>query len=158
MHLTDTNLKKIANALSNGVSTAIQFANTHLNGQHPMYLSKLQNNNIDKSIKMGKGVRITLSKTQLNKMKKNGGFLQFLLPLLPTLGTALATGALSGLAGWGVGKIADKAMGNGLVNYGQQNGGCFDSPLNSMGNPKYKCAKKKTLQMGEGLYQFGQKK
>ncbi len=155
MHLTDANIKKIASAINSGIGTAIQFAKDHLAGQHPLMLLKTQLAKVDKAMKMGKGLKLTFSPTQLKKMSKNGGFLQFLTPFLPMIGKALAGGVLSGLAGVAVNKIADAASGKGLANFGQKQGGCMKCSGDMIMMPEIG-AKKKTS--GEGLYQFGQKK
>ena len=161
LHLTETNLKKIANALEKSLPVTLQFLNKHLNGSHPMMLLKTQLAKINKAIKTGKGLRMNFSASHLKKMSKHGGFLAALLPflaetVLPALtGTvlpALASGALGGLATYGVNKAIKAAEGNGLSNIGQVSSGGCAAPKLIGGSLKGSKSKKK---QGNGLFQFG---
>ena len=76
-----------------------------------------------------KGLVLRLSAAQIARMKTmmKGGFLPLLAGLLPSLGTiastllpTLATGALSGLAGWGTSKLLDATTGKGLAPLGSR--------------------------------------
>ena len=51
------------------------------------------------------------SKAAISNMEKNGGIFPFIIPAL----AALATGALSGAAGFGVKKVLDKVTGGALM-------------------------------------------
>lgn len=87
-------------------------------GDDTLYVTTSQLTNIKKAIEKTKGVKITLSKSQVKYNIKNGGFLSMLAGLaskfLPTIATkilpALGLGALSGTASAGV----SKAIGNSL--------------------------------------------
>ena len=158
MHLTDNNVKKIAQAVNNSLPVTVQFMNKHLSGSHPMMLLKGQLGKVEKALKSGTGVRLTFSPTQLKKMSKHGGFLAALLPfltstVLPALTStvlpALATGALGGLATYGTNKILDKIEGKGLSNFGEVSGGCARPKL--IGGTV-----KKKNNKGGSIYQFGQ--
>jgi len=165
MHLTDTNVKKIAQAVNNSLSVTIQFMNKHLSGSHPMMLLKGQLGKVEKALKSGTGVRLTFSPTQLKKMSKHGGFLAALLPflaetVLPALTStvlpALATGALGGLATFGTNKILNKIdSGSGLSNFGQVSSGGCAAPKLIGGNVKMKTNNKKKNNLGKGIYSFG---
>ena len=159
LHLTETNLKKIANALEKSLPVTLQFLNKHLNGSHPMMLLKTQLAKINKAVKTGKGLRMSFSASHLKKMSKHGGLLDALLPflaetVLPALtGTvlpALASGALGGLATYGVNKAIKAAEGN--SNFGQVSSGGCAAPKLIGGSLKGSKSKKK---QGMGLYQFG---
>ena len=167
MHFTETNLKKIGEAIKKGTEAIIHFAHTHLNGNHHVMLLKSQLQKVHDAFKSGKGIRLKFSKTHLRHMTKHGGFLEMLLPfladtVLPALtGTilpALATGALGGLATWGTKKALDSTgsglsnFGEGLSNFGQTvTGGCACGS----GSKTTKKYKKKRPPKGKGLYQFG---
>lgn len=101
VYLSEKQIEKLKAAARNGESITLQIdANKPPN--FDMYLTKTQLG------QLSKGKRITISKSQL---KKNGGFLPFLAPILATI----ATGALSGAAGWGTKKILDKTTGGSIV-------------------------------------------
>lgn len=101
VYLSDSQIKKLQSSLKKGESITLRI-NKAKPPNHDIYLTKTQIG------QLRKGKDITLSKTQL---KKNGGFLPFLAPILATI----ATGALSGAAGWGTKKILDKATGSGVL-------------------------------------------
>lgn len=100
IYLSEGQISKFKSALKNDKDVTLQIDLTK-SPNYDIYLTKTQ---IDK---ITKGKRITLSKTQL---KKNGGFLPFLIPIL----ASLATGALSGTAAWGAKKALDKISGSGF--------------------------------------------
>lgn len=163
MHLTDGNVKKMAQAINHSLPVTLQFMNKHLTGSHPMMLLKGQLSKIEKALKSGTGVRLTFSPTQLKKMTKHGGFLAALLPflaetVLPALTStvlpALASGALGGLATYGVNKAIKAAEGSGLSNFGEvSSGGCIHPKLIG-GTIKRTRSKKKNMK-GGSIYQFG---
>lgn len=170
MHLTQANLKKIADAISQGKDAVVSFAKEHLQGQHPLMLLKNQFEKVKKALKIGKGLRLKFSPTQLKKMAKHGGFLPFLAPLLGGLMTAakfalpaLATGALGGVASEAVSAIGRKVRGEGLLD-GAIKGAIMGNGLTQFGTvtgsgrPRGRPKKNNQLMKstGAGLYQFGQ--
>jgi hypothetical protein len=92
LSLSNSQKKSLANAIQNQTSLTIKLNSSQLNGQDKLALTTTQIKHITKSKNMGKGVSITLSKTQLQKMKKMGGFLPLILAGLGAIG-ALAGGA-----------------------------------------------------------------
>ncbi|GBN77988.1 hypothetical protein AVEN_7240-1 [Araneus ventricosus] len=106
IHLSDHQIAKLKSAHKKGEEVSLQIDKTKA-PNYDMYLTPTQLTQI------GKGKRITISKTQL---KKTGGFLPFLAPFIPALiagAKALALGAASGAAGWGAKKALDKISGSG---------------------------------------------
>lgn len=92
LSLSNPQKKSLANAIQNKTSLTLRLNTNQLHGQDKLALTMTQINHITKSKSVGKGVNITLSKTQLQKMKKMGGFLPLILAGLGALG-ALAGGA-----------------------------------------------------------------
>jgi len=98
--LSEGQINKLKSALKKGEELTLQIDNSK-SPNYEIYLTKTQINQINK------GKRINISKTQL---KKNGGFLPFLIPIL----TSLGLGAASGLGAWGSKKVLDKISGSGF--------------------------------------------
>lgn len=118
IHLSDHQIAKLKSAYQKGEEVSLQVDKAKPSN-YEIYLTQTQITQI------GKGKRITISKTQL---KKTGGFLPFLAPFIPALiagAKALALGAASGAAGFGAKKALEKISGG--------------------------CAKKKST--GKGVYQ-----
>ena len=121
--LTKGQKANLSRAYKNRSPITIRLKNEQLRGNFPLLLTKTQINRINKSIADKTGVDINISKKQISAQSKNGGFLgalAFVLAttILPTVAriapkvvAPLATGALSGLASTGVGKI----LGNGIT-------------------------------------------
>ena len=103
VHLSDHQIAKLRSAYQKGEEVSLQIDKTKA-PNHEIYLTPTQISHI------GKGKRISISRTQL---KKTGGFLPFLIPALIAGAKALALGAASGAAGWGVKKALDKVSGSG---------------------------------------------
>ena len=103
VYLSDHQIAKLKSAYQKGEEVSLQIDRTKA-PNYDIYLTPTQINQI------GKGKRISISKTQL---KKTGGFLPFLIPALIAGAKALALGAASGAAGWGVKKALDKVSGSG---------------------------------------------
>lgn len=118
IHLSDHQIAKLKSAYQKGEEVSLQVDKAKPSN-YEIYLTQTQITQI------GKGKRITISKTQF---KKTGGFLPFLAPFIPALiagAKALALGAASGAAGFGAKKALEKISGG--------------------------CAKKKSI--GKGVYQ-----
>jgi hypothetical protein len=90
--LSDQQKRSLANAMQKNTGVKLRLNSNQLQGQDKLALTATQIKHITKAQNMGKGVNIALSKSQLQKMKKNGGFLPLLLAGLGALG-ALAGGA-----------------------------------------------------------------
>ena len=105
IHLSDHQIAKLKSAYQKGVEVSLQIDKTKASN-YDIYLTPTQINQI------GKGKRITITKTQL---KKTGGFLPFLIPALIAGAKALALGAASGAAGYGAKKALEKISGSGCV-------------------------------------------
>ena len=108
IHLSDHQIAKLKSAYQKGEEVSLQIDKTKPSN-YDIYLTQTQ------IAQIGKGKRITVSKTQL---KKIGGFLPFLAPFIPALiagAKALALGAASGAAGWGAKKALDKISGSGCA-------------------------------------------
>src|SRR6266853_1755654 len=98
-HLTDSQLSKVKNALSNPTSEAkaitITIKNANFNGDYPLPLTKTEKEKVDEGFD---SVSISLSKKKIKFIteEKQGGFLP-LLALLPAIfGGLAATGAVAG--------------------------------------------------------------
>jgi len=83
INLSPTQRTSIANAVSNQTSVRLKLSHTQLTGHHnaKIQVTPMQHRRIQKSINAGKGLVITLSKTQLKHHQK-GGFLPVLLGAL----------------------------------------------------------------------------
>jgi len=103
VYLSESQKGKLRSAFKNGDEISLQI-NKSKSPNHEMLLTQTQIKQV------GQGKRIKISKTQL---KKNGGFLPFLIPILLAAGKAIASGALAGAAGYGVKKVLDKVSGSG---------------------------------------------
>ena len=82
LHLTNLQLKKIADALKNNNGTTIRLSNKSFNKNHlihDLYLTEKQINNLREKIKNNMSTDIKLSKVQINKIIKEGGNLSRLL-------------------------------------------------------------------------------
>ncbi len=92
VNLTENQKKNLGKAIKNKQSLTFRLSKNSLNGDIPVLLTKSQKNNIDKAIKNKTGIDLKLSNSQLQKLKKHGGF----LPLLPLiLGGLSAIGSLA---------------------------------------------------------------
>src|SRR5271170_3813794 len=83
LHLSDSQRKSIAKALSGGSGVSLKFTHKHL--QLPenadVLLTKTQHDKLERVYKAEKGLTLKLSKSQLNAMK-TGGFLPQILGAL----------------------------------------------------------------------------
>ena len=75
LHLTDSQLKKIKNAVKNNNGTTIRLSNENFNKNnliHELYLTERQTKKLIKKIDNNMSTGIKLSKTQINKTIKEG--------------------------------------------------------------------------------------
>ena len=87
LHLTNLQLKKIANAVKNNNGTIIRLNNKNFNKDqllHELYLTQRQMTKLIDKIKNNMSTDIKLSKVQINKIIKEGGNLgKLLMSFLP---------------------------------------------------------------------------
>ena len=122
VNLTENQIQKLRQAVNaNCAATSIKISYDDLDGDHTIFLTNAQHRKLENARDQGKGLTIRMSSKQLkHNVKTQGGFLGALLPMLGTVAKAaapvvmglakkavpaLATGALSGLASSGVGKL-----------------------------------------------------
>ena len=90
LHLTNLQLKKIADAVKNNNGTTIRLSNKNFNKNqliHGLYLTEQQLNKLKKKIENNMSTDIKLSIVQINKIIKEGGnlgrlLMSFLLKLI----------------------------------------------------------------------------
>lgn len=115
VNLTNFQKKKLANAVKLKKAINLKLSHKDLSGDIPLLLTQTQLNKIKKSHEKGIGLVLKLSEKQIHEFHKTGGFLGTLFTkIAPFLLKTLATGALGGLADWGVKKVADSVAGSGL--------------------------------------------
>jgi len=89
--LTESQLKKLARAMANNIDVTLRLNNKDISPTGvPLVLTKREINKLSK----GNSHNIHFSVSRLQRMKKNGGFLQALLPFLPAIlgGVSAITG------------------------------------------------------------------
>lgn len=149
LSLTEGQANALAKAVLMREPHSVKLSNEQLvsEGQVDVMLTPTQVSRMCKAIHARKGIVLNLSKAQITKMAQmvKGGFLPFLAGLLPaitaalpTIGTTLGLGALSGAAGFGAQKLLEKATGSGLLDGAikgaiRGNGMCGDG-LYTIGN------------------------
>jgi hypothetical protein len=115
VNLSESQKKKLANAIKNGKEVAIRLSYDELTGPNPILITSQQQTKINKAKLKKKGVELKFSKTQLSKQ---GGFLPFLAAAIPALvaaGKAAALGAAGAAGASAVKGIVDAAQrGKGL--------------------------------------------
>jgi hypothetical protein len=91
-NLSENQKKKIFSAIKNNKGTSLRLSKNNIkSGDFPLLLTDNQINKVNKAINNNTGIDIDFSKSQLQKLKKHGGFLPF-LPLI--LGGLSAIGSL----------------------------------------------------------------
>ena len=125
--LSEGQRKKLAKAYRENSAITIRYSSDELQGDDQLMLTKTQIARLIKAKKKGNGIDIKISKTQIRKAVMKGGSLWSSLfslgtKLLPYATTAvskaapaLATGALSGLADFGVKKIFGEGQTGGYL-------------------------------------------
>ena len=76
LHLTNSQLKKISDAVKNNNGTTIRVPNKNFNKNqliHELYLTEQQLNKLRKKIENNMSTDVKLSKVQINKIIKEGG-------------------------------------------------------------------------------------
>lgn len=111
LSLSKGQLKNLAKAIKTTTPIKIKFSYNQLKSNNnlvPLMLTQRQINRINKAITEKKGIVLSFSKKQINAIKQDGG----IAPIIPAIGLALLTGALSGgvsaVSKYGVDKIIDK--------------------------------------------------
>jgi hypothetical protein len=94
LSLTETQKQSLANAVQTRSGLTLRLTPEQLDGSDELALTKAQIAHIIKNKNIGQGVDLKLSKTQLQKIKKTGGFLPLIIAALAAAG-ALAGGAAS---------------------------------------------------------------
>ena len=119
---------KLLKAYKKRSPTTIRLANEQLKRPHDkIFVTQGQVTHLENAKREGKGAQLQFSQTQMREQQ--GGFLGALFPVLGKVGAMalpwltkaaapLATGALSGLASWGVNKTLPKS-GSGLFSVPQ---------------------------------------
>lgn len=120
--LSEGQRMKLAKAYNNNSAITIRLAKNELTRPDELTLTKTQINKIQKAMKSGNGVDVTISKTQIRKAVQQGGSLwsslmsavPFVMPLAKSVGkkvvAPLATGAIQALGSLGIDKIFRKGV------------------------------------------------
>ena len=113
--LTPNQKSKLASAIKNKSPLTLRLKNSHLQGSDELMLTRKQITKIEKSLALGKGSDIKISRTQIRRSVKHGGNLFTSLALLNAkllpYAPALATGASTALGEIGLKKL----FGNGIT-------------------------------------------
>jgi hypothetical protein len=112
--LTRSQVKKLQSKKSTGTNIKLKHKQM-MGGPNKLSLTKTQHGEFIKSKNAGVGIKLVFSQSAIDDMIKSGGFFPLLIPAL----AAIATGALSGVAGWGTKKVLYKATGSGYVKKGK---------------------------------------
>lgn len=137
LNLTEGQKKKMAKAAMSGEKVSLRLLPENFSGTDEMMLTESQIKRIEKHKRAGKGFVMNFSVVQLKKMSKSGGFLPALMALLPTLGTALATGAATAGGSYLFNKLINRD-GKGLRLQGTGTGGMIIPPVAGKGAKKAK--------------------
>ena len=121
LRLSDGQVRNLARAAGKGEGLKLHLSAAQLTagaGGIPVSLTAKQDKSRVSAVSAGKGVNLEFSPTQIASMKREGGFLGALLPLLariaPALLKPLGIGALTGAAGFGAQGLLRKVTGQGL--------------------------------------------
>ena len=118
--LSQNQKSRLAKALKNREPITIRLSHSELTGPDTLMLTKTQIGRIRKSLSLGKGVDLKISKTQITKVVKKGGALwsglmSNIIPQVfkwaPKIAAPLASGAMQALGSLGI----DKLFGSGQV-------------------------------------------
>lgn len=104
VNLSDGQKQKLARAVNLGEEVTIQLSPSDYRGDIGLLLTKTQVNAINKNMAAGKGMRITIAKSNIKKMRselREGGWLAGLLPFLIPLASAILPSVIDGVASVG---------------------------------------------------------
>ena len=117
LRLSDGQVRNLARAAGKGEGLKLHLSAAQLTagaGGIPVSLTATQDKRVS-AAGSGKGVNLEFSPTQIASMKREGGFLGALLPLLARIAPEpLGIGALTGAAGFGAQGLLRKVTGQGL--------------------------------------------
>ena len=120
LRLSDGQVRKLARSAGKGEGLKLRLSAVQLAsgaGGIPVSLTTMQDKRVS-AASSGTGVNLEFSPAQIASMKREGGFLGALLPLLariaPALLKPLGIGALTGEAGFGAQGLLRKMTGQGL--------------------------------------------
>ena len=120
-------MDKLSKAYANKSPITLRLEKSDLKGNDELMLTKTQIKQIQKAMKMNKGVDIKISKSQIRKVARHGGSLwsslagmaskalPMVMPLAKKAIGPLATGALSGLASLGINKLFGSGQTGGFL-------------------------------------------
>lgn len=158
--LTKSQVTKIRKAINNTTPAKLKmtFAQLGNMGQgSPLFITSTQLNRLNKNLSKGKGAMLSLSAAQTLAMKKDGGILPILVPLLITGATALATGALGAVGAFAADKVidlVDTAIGGALPKFTDVPG--TNIVIKTSGNGLgFNTGQGLGFDTGQGLFPFG---
>ena len=121
LRLSDGQVQNLARAVGKGQGLTLRLSAVQLTagaGGIPVSLTAMQDKSRVSAVSAGKGVNLKFSPTQIASMKRDGGFLWALAPILvriaPALLKSLVNGALTGAVGVGAQSLLRKITGQGL--------------------------------------------
>lgn len=146
--LTENQKTKLRRAVKQGSTCSFKLSHAHLSGSHPLPLTQTQINHLHKARADGVGYVLNLSVAQVKHIHE-GGFLPLILGALG----ALATGALSGAAGYAANRVLTKVVdGHGFGESYIQNA----SAVGKGNKKKQQHGMGMGFSTGQGLFQYGQ--
>ena len=114
VHLSEGQKRKLAKAYRDNEEVSIRISQSALSGSDALMVPKNTVKIVAKSLELGKGVQIKISKANVRKQTGQGIFTS-LLPVLrtvaPTVGKTLGLSALAGLASEGASQLVKKITG-----------------------------------------------
>jgi len=146
LSLSDAQKKSLARAIKSKTNLTLKLSLRQLSGSDKLALTKQQIARITKNKDMNRGSEINLSKTQLQKMKKMGGF----LPLIPLILAGIsAIGALAGGAATIAKTVHEKQASDASIAEQTRHNREIESELRGSGLKKFTCC---PTCKGSGLY------
>ena len=112
--LSEGQKRKLAKAYRDNEEVSIRLAHNALHGSDTLMVPKNTVKRVSKSLELGKGAQIKISKANVRK-QTGSGIVSSILPVLrnvaPTIGKTLGLSALAGLASEGASQIVKKITG-----------------------------------------------